>query len=79
MAQLQVPRGSLRPYLGAGAGIAFTKEGDTTFTDFTLAGAGGLRIVASSAWSFRGELRIRAVDPWTGTTADWGFGITRAF
>ena len=79
MLQLQVPRGSLRPYLGAGAGLAFSSAGDFSETDWTLAGAGGLRIAAGSAWSIRGELRIRAVDPWVGTTADWGFGVTRYF
>jgi hypothetical protein len=79
MLQLQVPRGSLRPYLGAGAGLAFSWAGDASKTDLTLAGAGGLRLAVGSAWSVRAELRLRAVDPWVGTTADWGVGVTRFF
>ena len=30
-------------------------------------------------WGVRGELRMRSIDPWVGTTADWGLGVTRRF
>ncbi len=79
MIQLQVPGGSLRPYVGAGAGLSFGTGAFRSLVDLTLAGAGGFRIITSSAWSMRAELRVRSVDPWTGVTADWGFGIARSF
>jgi len=75
MLQVQRPSGLLGPYLGAGVGYAFGSG--NAFP--TLAAAGGLRIRLHEDWALRGELRIRSVDPWTGTTADWGFGFSRRF
>ena len=78
MVQLQLPRGAFRPYLGAGAGFSFA-NGSGDQADFTVAGAGGIRLVTQSRWIFGAELRVRAVDPWVGTTADWGLSIARGF
>lgn len=80
-AQLQVTGAGtvFRPYLGVGLGASWaTGAADDEF-DLTLSTAAGLRVRMSSDWILRGELRVRAIDPWTGTTADWGLGIGRRF
>ncbi|HUF75024.1 MAG TPA: hypothetical protein VMM35_02040 [Longimicrobiales bacterium] len=67
----------LRPYLGAGLGASWAiRPGEDRF-DPTLSTAAGLRVATDSGWIVRGELRVRAIDPWTGTSADWGIGVGR--
>jgi len=85
-AQLQWVRDGIRPYLGAGVGASFARweaddfgDGGRTETDLTVSGAGGVRWPLGPAWAIQGELRIRAIDPWTGTTADWGLGTVGRF
>ena len=71
--QIQMPGRIVRPYIGAGAGYAFGSGESVP----TLAASLGSRFRLSYQWLLRGELRVRSVDPWIGTTADWGLGISR--
>ena len=80
-AQLQIRRPGevVRPYLGIGLGASWASRPAEDEVDLTLSAAGGVRVTVRYGWIVRGELRVRAIDPWTGTTADWGIGIGRAF
>jgi hypothetical protein len=69
--------GSFRPFLGGGAGGAFSVSGVQTRT-VTLHAVGGARVDLSQNWGLLGEMRIRAVHPWTGNTVDFLFGASRA-
>jgi hypothetical protein len=74
--QVQVPSRVVRPYAGAGVGFAeFLSGRGTTFA--TLHAAGGVRIDLGSVWGIRGEVRLRAIDPFKGNTTDLTAGITR--
>ena len=79
MLQLQVPGVRLRPYAGVGAGLSFSNVAGDMRTDATLSAAAGLRLFATPLWAVRTELRIRAIRPWSGTTADWSIGLARVF
>jgi hypothetical protein len=68
--------GSFRPFIGGGAGGALTLSG-TGETAATLHAVGGLRVDLNEDWGLLGELRVRAVHPWTGNTADFMFGVSR--
>lgn len=72
-AQLQLTDRVVRPYIGVGAGYSFT-SGDSAPT---LSASLGSRIEVCPGWLMRLELRVRSVDPWAGTTADWGIGVSR--
>lgn len=64
-------------YLGAGVGYTFESDG---FEDEpTLYGALGLDLTIAERWALRPELRVRAVDPWVGTMADFTVGVRRQF
>lgn len=63
--------------VGLGAGYAIGLE-DRTGDDLTLWAALGADFPFSPGWSFRPELRVRSVDPWVGTVADYSVGIRRA-
>jgi hypothetical protein len=80
-AQLQVTGAGevVRPYLGAGLGASWVSRGADDELGLSLSAAGGVRVRTSSSWILRGELRVRAIDPWVGTTADWAVGIGRRF
>jgi hypothetical protein len=69
--------GSFRPFLGGGAGGSFAVSGVPT-TTVTLHAVGGARVDLSEQWGLLGEMRIRAVHPWTGNTVDFLFGASRA-
>jgi hypothetical protein len=75
--QLRAPSDAVSPYLGAGVGPAFAIRGGQSETELFLTGALGVRVRLSSEWGMRGELRVRAIDPFAGTTAEWGIGISR--
>lgn len=78
--QLRARGGMLRPYAGVGAGIGFESGDGPSRQELTVHGVVGLRIPVSRATTVRGELRVRAVDPFVGTMADFGFGLGwRAF
>ena len=65
-------------YLGAGAGRTVGLKGQPE-DDFTVFGAAGLEFEDRAGWAVRPELRVRAVDPWAGTIADFTVGIRRRF
>jgi hypothetical protein len=74
--QLQVPRGAIRPYLGAGAGWFIGQDGRGT-----ASGALGLRVVArTKPFGARAELRVRGIGrSFGGSTAEWTGGATLRF
>jgi hypothetical protein len=61
--------------LGAGSALVST-EGQRT-TELTFSTVVGVRVALGGGWGLGGELRVRAVDPWTATTADFGLSISR--
>lgn len=75
--QLGGTGGQLNPYLGAGVGPAFAFSNGASDTELALSAAAGIRVRVTSTWGARGELRVRAIDPFVGTTAEWGIGISR--
>jgi hypothetical protein len=76
-AQLIVPRGALRPYIGAGFGRTIQTSPDR-FDSRSLHAVAGLRVEPRGGlWGFRGELRVRSPQQWGSVTADYTFGITR--
>jgi hypothetical protein len=68
--------GSFRPFIGGGAGGSFGLQGEGEIA-LTLHAVGGARADLTDAWSLLGEMRIRAVRPWTGNTVDFLFGVSR--
>lgn len=71
----------LRPlplWFGAGAGYSIGVSGDPD-NDLTLYGAVGLDLPFAGSWSVRPEVRIRSVDPWVGTIAEFTVGIAKGF
>jgi hypothetical protein len=68
--------GRIRPFLGGGGGGAFVLGG-VGETVATLHAVGGARVDLGEAWALLGEMRIRAVRPWTGNTVDFLFGVSR--
>ena len=73
--QGELPLGRVRPFLGGGAGFAQVAEEDEDLVG-TLHAVVGLRVDLSRAWGARAEMRVRAVRPWTGNTADILFGLS---
>ena len=74
--QGELPLGRVRPFLGGGAGGAFVVSGPGD-TEATLHAVGGVRIALGKNWGALGEMRIRAVRPWTGNTVDFMLGVSR--
>jgi hypothetical protein len=74
--QGELQLGSFRPFLGGGAGASLGLEGAGE-TALTLHAVTGTRVDLSNDWGLLGEMRIRAVRPWTGNTVDLLFGISR--
>ena len=62
--------------LGVGAGWAIGLE-DRNGDDLTLWAALAVDLGIGTDWSLRPELRVRSVDPWVGTIADYALGIRR--
>lgn len=75
--QARVPRGPVRPYVGAGIGLSLSVAGGGG-THRSLHAVAGLGVGALSSWSFRGELRVRSPQQWGAVTADYMFGLSRA-
>lgn len=63
--------------LGLGAGWAIGLE-DRSGDDLTLWTALGADLPIANEWALRPEIRVRSVDPWVGTIADYSLGIRRA-
>jgi hypothetical protein len=76
-AQVQVPAGPVRPYLGGGVGFTEFLSGRGQ-SKVTLHGAAGLRIAIAGGWGLRGEARLRSIDPFHGNTFDLGVGLAKA-
>jgi hypothetical protein len=74
--QGELPLGRIRPFLGGGAGGGFVASG-TGSTVATLHAVGGVRMALGNDWGALGEMRVRAVRPWTGNTVDFLFGVSR--
>jgi outer membrane protein W len=79
--QVQVQRrGSrARPYVGIGVGLSHERWPEANFTELTTSAAVGIRVPMGADWSLQGEFRLRAIDPWTGSTADFGVGVAGHF
>ncbi len=75
--QAEASLGRARPYLGAGTGAAYETRAGLSWWEWTLHGAAGLRLDLNDRWGMRGELRLRGVDPWGGSVAAFGLGVTR--
>jgi hypothetical protein len=69
--------GRLRPFLGGGAGGSLGLSG-AGGSGATLHAVGGARVDLSRAWTMLGQMRVRAVRPWTGHTVDFLLGVSRA-
>ncbi len=68
--------GQFRPFIGGGAGGSFRISGSAE-TAATLHAVGGARFDLNDTWGLMGQMRLRAVHPWTGETADFLFGVSR--
>lgn len=81
--QAQWPREGLQPYLGVGGGFSYAwtdvSGASTSETEATLSLAGGFRLPVIAGWILQAELRVRTIDPWTGTSGDWGLGLAGRF
>lgn len=77
--QVQRSRGVFRPYLGVGVGLSRAVRPGPDESDVTASVAAGTRVLRLGGWLIRAELRVRAIDPWTGTTADWALGLGHTF
>lgn len=75
--QGQVPIGPVRPYVGGGVGRSIVIAGGRD-NQLTLHVVGGLQVQLNSTWGMRGELRVRAIDPFGASMGDFAFGVTRA-
>lgn len=73
--QWQYLRSHVHPYAGAGLGASHGRSGEASTTDLTLSVSGGLRVPVARGWYLVGEVRVRSIDPWTGSNADIGVGI----
>jgi len=74
--QGELPLGRVRPFLGGGAGFAQVLDDENQEAVGTLHAVVGLRVDLSRTWAVRGEMRARAVRPWTGNTLDILFGLS---
>jgi hypothetical protein len=72
--------GIFSPYFGIGGGRAYQVGGSQPhFHTWTLHATAGAHIPVSHSWAIGGEFRLRALDPFHGSTADWMAGIVRFF
>lgn len=70
--QAQMAMGALRPYLGIGAGVALESVEGQRFTEVTLSAALGARLPIAERLQLGAEVRLRGVDPFTGSTSEFG-------
>jgi hypothetical protein len=73
--QVQASLGPVHPYFGTGVGWAPVISGPRGIDGPTLHAAAGSRVDVTTRVSVRGELRIRAIDPWGAAMADITAGI----
>ena len=74
--------GPFRPYVGGGAGFAWTDAGPLGNSDvnLTLSMAGGTRVDITDRFAVLGELRLRGIErDFAGSTAEWMGGLSWRF
>lgn len=76
--RLQAPLDGIRPYAGAGAGGSLTVRGRRD-AEPTLHAVLGVLMRPGPDWCLRPEMRVRSVDPWVGTLADFTLGVGYRF
>ena len=64
-------------YLVAGGGYTFGVRGDPQDEVVLFAGL-GLRIQDRGGWSIRPQMRVHALDPWTGSIGEFSLGLARS-
>ncbi len=64
------------PYVGAGGGLAMVRSHIRTNWDSTLSVAGGTGIRLTDRVGVMGELRLRGIDSFAASTAEWSVGMT---
>jgi hypothetical protein len=73
--QLQIGN-AVRPFIGVGAGSA-ADIGRNLGQDFVLSASTGARLRVQRGWNGLLEVRLRSVQPFTGSTADWLMGVSK--
>lgn len=75
--QFQPGRGAVRPYIGVGAGFSEYLTGPGA-SPGTVHAAAGIRIRVTRNYGFRGEVRVRGLDPFSGQRmTDFSVGLTK--
>lgn len=75
--QGELTLGAFHPFLGGGAGAIMGLSGSPP-SGATLHAVGGSRYDLGNSWGLRGEMRVRAMHPWTGNSVDFLFGVSRS-
>jgi hypothetical protein len=68
----------VRPYVGGGAGFAFTSLADRTVDGMVMV-ASGMRVDLTPQWGARLEADMRIFGQFTHGTIGWGLGVARRF
>jgi hypothetical protein len=63
------------PYVGGGAGLALTQSPVRTDWDSTLSASVGTGIRLTERVGLKGELRLRGIDRFAASTAEWSLGM----
>lgn len=66
--------GPVRPMLGVGVGVSRVVQGFTS-TDLAVHALLGIRAQVIESVEVRGQLRVREIDPWAATMADFMVGV----
>lgn len=66
----------VRPFVGGGLGFMLTRADFISKNQFTLSAAGGARFDITDRWSMLGELRLRGIDEFAGSTAELLGGVS---
>ncbi len=75
--QFQPVGGGVRPYVGVGAGFSEYLSGPGASPGTVLAAA-GVRVGVTRTYGFRGEIRVRGLDPFSGQRmTDLSVGLTK--
>lgn len=81
--QGRIDLGRVAPFLGIGLGGTFdlreSRGAGEELVVSTYSVGAGARGWLGGGWRARGELRVRAIDGFTGSAAEWTLGIGRAF
>ena len=74
--QLQVGPPGIQPYVGVGGGLATTRVDTVRTTKLTASAAAGLRLLLGG-WGIAGELRVRSLSLFQGTTRELTVSLFR--